>query len=78
MFKKEGIKVVLEPGALEQIAARAATDGHGARSIQTILHDMLGPEAMVDCLLKGQKTLRITGKEGRPNERSANLDLSGC
>jgi len=78
VFKKEGIKVALEPGALERIAARAAADRHGARSIQTILHDMLGPEAMVDCLLSGQKILRITGKEGMPNERSANLDLSGC
>ena len=78
VFKKEGIKVALEPGALERIAARAAADRHGARSIQTILHDMLGPEAMVDCLLSGQKILRITGKEGMPNERSADLDLSGC
>lgn len=71
LFKKEGIRVVLDPGALELIAVRAAADRRGARSIQTVLHGVLGPEVLVDCLMIGRKTLHITGKEGVAHEHVA-------
>ena len=73
LFEKEGVKVVLDPDAKEWIAARAAVDAHGARSISTILHDCLGPERLVNAILRGQKTLHITGKEGMDDD---NPDIS--
>ena len=71
MFKREGINVIVDPGTLELIAMRAAADRRGARSIQTVLHGVLGPETLVDCLLRGQKALHITGKEGVAHEHVA-------
>ena len=64
LYKKEGIEIILDSGARERIARRAARDKHGARSIQTVLHELLGPGVLVDLKLTGRKTYKITGREG--------------
>ena len=64
LFNKEGIKIVFSSKACERIAARAAADDHGARSIQSILYDLLGPDRLVDLKLRGETEFHITGEEG--------------
>lgn len=76
LYRQEGIRVVLETGARERIAARAVKDAHGARSISTILHELLGPGQLVNLKLMGRKTFRITGKEGEHVFKDGNMGIS--
>lgn len=78
LYRQEGINVVPESGARERTAARAAKEVHGARSISTILHELLDPGQPVDLKLIGRKTVHITGEGGEHVYKDKNLGVSRC